>query len=148
MSESDHILFSAGGLSLACDSSAVHSIHESLNTQNEACTHDWFLGLAVTDERLLPVTDLGAYLDGDASHGRIIEVSRNIGIAGLKIDDVRGVSRQVPSVTDANEAGGQAIVDQVIVDQVIVDQGQAYHVIDIAKLLQSTRFLNVQHVTA
>ncbi len=171
MSTSDHILFSAGGIHLAADSASVHCIHESLPTQNESGTNDWFLGLAVASERLLPVTDLGVYLQGGQSIGRVIEVARALGIAGLKIDEVHGVSNKIPepiiddslnkslddSPNDRREGtgGSSTANDQQtsrvdptetspVLNKAILDQGQRYRLLDIEKLMQSARFLNVK----
>lgn len=157
MTNNDHILISAGGIKLAIESSAVHCIHESLTAQAEQGTQDWFLGVAVADERLLPVTDLGAYLHGDNALGRVVEVSRDLGIAGLKIDDVHSVSRTEPQAhkndaSDGNSADGTPIQNKLdetpLLNLVITEQGQHYHVMDMAKLMQSKRFLNVKKASA
>jgi len=146
MSEQSHILFNAGGLALAADSTSVHCIHDGLTIQPEDGTVDWFLGLAVVDERLLSITDLGIFLNGNASAGRIFEVARRFGIFGLKIDEVHGVSKKRPVRPDSDRMA--AAVRSPLKRLAINDLGQHYQIVDIAGLLQSSRFLYVQHETA
>lgn len=146
MIEHSHLLFSAGGISLAVDSAAVHCIHDGLATQAEDGTQEWFLGIAVADERLLPITDLGAFLHGKACEGRVVEVARNLGIAGLKIDEVHGVSRNEPDPSSVSAEAKEH--DWPLQALAINDLGQCYPILDIAALLQSSRFLNVEHVPA
>jgi len=152
MSGASHILFNAGGLALAADSCSIACIHDGLKVQSEEHTSEWFLGLAVADERLLPVTDLGAYLNGKPSIGRIMELTREFGIAGLRIDDVQGVSQKQPEPQDfaqvENKSASSFKSDSSLTNMVINDLGQCYRLIDIVHLLQSNRFLNVQHEPA
>lgn len=148
MSSDSHILFSAGGLPLAANAASVHCIHDDLIIQSEDDTQGWFLGVAVADERLLPITDLGDFLhgSGSASYGRIIEVARNFGIAGLKIDEIHGISPNRPEQFDSNHV----VVNTVspLKSEAINHLGHQYQLVDIASLLQSVRFLNVQHEPA
>jgi len=132
MSSVEHILFVAGELPLATPASSIHCIHDSLHIQPEPGTQDWFLGLAIADSQLLPVSDLGAYLNGKASLGRIIEVSRSIGLFGLRIDSVSGVSRGKP-VTGTH---------------VVQDYDREYQVVDLSQLLLSERFNNIAKPSA
>ena len=172
MNASNHLLCSAGGLDLAFDSAHVHCVHESLVAQKENGTHDWFLGLAVADQQLLPVTDLGQFLLAEQSSGRVIEVSRELGIAGLKVDEVHGVSQSKPTTpnsqsfakTVANKISlgntqaahnpaaepldKQQEHDSPILDSVITEQGRQYHLVDLEKLVRSQRFLNVMQTPA
>jgi len=118
MKTDEYILFSAGDLMLCAVASAVHCIHDSLTTQKEAGTHSWFEGIAVVDGRLLPITDLGAYYGRNATSGRVLEVAHNLGIAGLRVDDIMGVSNEY----DEN----------------------VHQLIDVAQLVQSPKFLDIQ----
>ncbi len=146
MSASSHILFSAGGLALAARSAAVHCIHDGLVVTAEAGTNDWFCGVAVADGRLLPITDLGLYLNGGAATGRVIEVARDLGIAGLRIDEVHGVSRHAPDTLGPDSADTQAHSNDEwpVRNLAINDLGKRYRIVDITHLLQSSRFLNIQ----
>lgn len=146
MSDRSFLLFNAGGLALAADSASVHCIHDDLTVQSEDQTVGWFLGLAVANERLLPITDLGVYLNSNASFGRVIEVARHFGIVGLKIDEVEGVSKKQPEQFDTNQTVNEA--DSSLKSMAVYDLGRHYQLIDIAGLLQSSRFLNVQNEPA
>jgi len=146
MSDQSYILFNAGGIALATDAASVHCIHDGLIIQSEDDTVDWFLGMAVADERLLPVTDLGVFLNGSTATGRIIEVSRRFGIAGLKIDKVHGVSKQRPQRVDAHQTVVE--VSSSLKNEAVDDLGKLYQLIDFASLLQSSRFLHIQHEPA
>jgi len=120
MSADEKIYFTADDLFLCAGASSVHRIHDGLITQPEADTQPWFLGLAVVDGRLLPVTDLGAYYGKKPSAGRIIEVAHRLGNVGLQVDDVHSASVELP---------------------VAINE---YQVIDIAQLVQSEQFLDIQ----
>lgn len=117
MTPDEYILFSTDDLLLCAVASSVHGVHDGLITQKEAGTHPWFLGLAVVGGQLLPVTDLGSYYGKRASSGRVIEIAHQFGRVGLQVDEVHGVSKEV--------AGD-------------------YQLIDIAQLVQSEKFLNIQ----
>ncbi len=146
MSEQSYILFNAGGFALAADSASVHCIHDDLTIQPEDNTVDWFLGLSVADDRLLPITDLGIFLKGYASIGRIIEVARHFGVAGLKIDEVHGVSKKQPVQLESDRTAPE--VSSPLKSVAVNDLGRHYQLIDITSLLHSSRFLNVQHEPA
>lgn len=122
MKANDYILFSADDLNFCVAATAVHCIHDGLLTQNEVGTEPWFEGLAVVEGRLLPVTDVGAFYGRKSSTGRVLEVAHSLGVAGLRVDDVHGVSNEYDE--------------------------DAYQFIDIAQLLQSAKFLDIQAQTA
>jgi len=142
MSGASHILVSAGGLSLAIESACVHCIHDGLKTQSEEGTQKWFLGLAVADDRLLPVTDLGAYLNHGSSLGRVLEVTKRLGLAGLKIDEVHGVSNKAPTPLD-KEFSVATQTEPALQALSIEEDGVRYQLLDIVQLMQSSRFLHV-----
>ena len=137
MNRTEHILFHAGGLALALPTSHVHSIHDGLSYQTVSGTVDWFLGMAVADGQLLPVSDMGAFLQRDTCVGRTIEIARHLGIAGFKVDAIDGVSRY-PSA-----AGGTVSANRFLTGLQINDSNSHYEVMDIASLMQSARFLNI-----
>lgn len=122
MNSNDHILFNAGASKLCVAAASVHCIHEGLMTQAVPDTQPWFAGIAVVDGRLLPVTDLGAYLDGIPAVGRVLELNHKLGMVGLRVDDIINVSG------DYDE--------------------QEYQLVDVAELVQSARFLDIQSQSA
>lgn len=142
MSSLEYILFVAGEIPLATPASSVRCIHDSLQIQSEPGTHEWFLGLAIADSQLLPVSDLGAYLTGKASLGRIIEVSRSIGLAALRVDVVNGVSRAKPIAVA--EPADVTLDSTASFDStgsyVVRDKEQEHRVINLTQLLLSDRF--------
>ena len=118
MNSKTTIQFSVGDLKLCVAASSVHCIHDGLIAQQEPDTQPWFAGIAVVEGRLLPVTDLGIYLGQKSSHGRVIEVAHNLGIAGLRVDDILSVNGE---------------------------QDETQHeFLDLAELVQSDRFLTIQ----
>lgn len=124
MNVDETIFFRVDDLYLCASAASVHRIHDGLVTQREPGTQGWFLGLAVVEERLLPVTDLGAYYERPPSTGRVIEVAHELGRVGLRVDEVYGQSSERPGATDD------------------------YQLIDIAQLVRSEQFLNIQLETA
>jgi len=122
MNSDETLLFSVDGMLLNAASSSVHCIHDGIIVQPEPGTQTWFAGIAVVEGRLLPVTDLGAYYERKPSHGPIIEIAHHLGIVGLRVDEVHGVT--------LNNSENQIDSD-------------AYEFIDIAQLVQSEQFLNI-----
>lgn len=137
MNQVEHIILMAGELPLAISATAIHSIHDGLRVQSEPDTQPWFLGLTVADGRLLPVTDLGALLNGKASHGRIIEVAHSVGLAALRVDSITGVCRAEPQTLEAPvdfPASGLSS------NMSIYDNSVNYFVMDVAELVHSAPF--------
>ena len=153
MSAARHVLFDAGGLALAVPADAVQAIHDELPLQRVEGTRGWFLGLAVTDGRLLPVTDLGAWLGLRAAGGRTLQLHPGVGIAGLRVDTVYGLSEADADATvpDADAAPREAAprlvpepdADAALTGRTIVEEGRQHRVVDLAALLQSPRFLDI-----
>ena len=145
MSGARHVLFEAGGLALALPADAVQAIHDELPLQRVEGTRPWFLGLAVADGRLLPVTDLGAWLGLRAAAGRTLQLHPDVGIAGLRVDTVYGLSRADADVAanedvaDAPGASGEAALTALT----IVEDERRHRIVDLAELLQSPRFLDI-----
>ena len=157
MSAARHVLFEAGGLPLAVPADAVQAIHDELPLQRVEGTRAWFLGLAVADGRLLPVTDLGAWLGLRSAGGRTLQLHADVGIAGFRVDTVYGLSDADADVeADGNgdgEAGGYGPPsdgrsvgggdDGVLTSMTIVEDGRQHRIVDLAGLLQSPAFLDI-----
>ena len=141
MSGQRHVLFDAGGLPLAVPAEAVQAIHDELAVQRVEGTREWFLGLAVADGRLLPVTDLAAWLGRRAAAGRTLQLHADVGLSGLRVDTVYGLSH-AGAEPDA-DAGAGAIGDGTVTALTIVQDERRHRVLDLAGLLQSARFLDV-----
>lgn len=123
MNSMDTVYFSAADLLFCANASEVHCVHDALPViQKVAGTKPWFAGLGVVEGRLMPVSDLSLYFGSAASKGCVIEVAHQFGVAGLRVDKVHTGSQ---TESDAN-----------------------YQFIDLAKLVQSDKFLNIECETA
>jgi len=139
----EHILFIAGEQPLAASAASIHCIHEGLRIQAEPGTKKWFSGIAVADGRLIPVTDLGSLLSNKPSIGRIIEVSRSIGIAGFRIDSIVGVSRNEQQVINTETKDNTDFLSGCSGGFAISDNRVDYTVIDFAELVHSALFTDI-----
>ncbi|MFK7853715.1 MAG: chemotaxis protein CheW [Granulosicoccus sp.] len=136
-----HLLFNAAGLNLAAPAEAVKAIHEKLDVQPVAGTKRWFAGLAVANGKLLPVTDVGVYSGRRSSTGRTLELDPAAGIAGLRVDNVVGLSDSPVSDAGQTQPSGYDIL--TLTGRVIVQDEHSYQIVDIAALVQSAAFLNI-----
>lgn len=140
-----YLLFDAGGLDLAAPADLVKSIHEELGVQPIAGTCHWFRGLAVAHGKLLPVTDMGAFAGRRSSTGRTLELDPAVGIAGLQVDKVYGLSdgpvTEVP-LTDA-ETDTRGDIRLTLSETAVVRHGRAHRVLDVIALVQSSAFLTI-----
>ena len=148
MSGSRHVLFDAGGLALAMPADAVQAIHDDLAPQRVEGTRGWFLGLAVADGRLLPVTDLAAWLGLRAAGGRILQLHPDVGIAGLRVDTVYGLSESGADIAahEPEEAGDEVPAhgaEAALSALSIVEEARQHRIVDLGALLQSPRFLDI-----
>ena len=112
MSASPRVLaFEAAGRALALPAGAVERVLEPPSAQRVPGTPAWFAGLGVVGGRLLPLTDLGAWLGpvpgakgggtrggaGDGTGGRagdgtrLVELDAALGLAGLLVERVEGL---------------------------------------------------------
>jgi len=140
-----HLLFEASGLALAAPADLIKSVHEQLRVQPVAGTRGWFRGLAVAHGKLLPVTDLGAFCGLRSSDGHTLELADSIGMSGLQIDAVFGLSTtplsDVPlGKKDMPFAGDDNLA---LTTRAVVQQDRVHRLLDIAALLQSPVFLNI-----
>ncbi len=135
-----HLLFKAGEHALAAPAGVVQAVHDSLDVQAVAGTKSWFKGLAVANGKLLPVTDLCEFLGQRSASGHTIELSESVGIAGLMVDDVIGLSDAVADRCDADDS---APANMVMTPWVISDAGRKYRVIDVDAMLVRPEFIDI-----
>jgi len=149
-----HVLFEAGGLALAVPADAVQAIHDELPLQRVEGTRPWFLGLAVADGRLLPVTDLGTWLGLRAAGGRTLQLHADVGIAGLRVDTVYGLSDADADIATDDDIGGDFLPRHTseepserrgaaLTSLTIVEDGRQHRIVDLAGLLQDPGFLDI-----
>ena len=140
-----HLLFDAAGLNLAAPSDVIEAIHEELDVQPVAGTKRWFVGLAVAQGKLLPITDVGVFSGRRSSTGRTLELNRAVGIAGLRVDNVLGLSDSPVSDVPltSSEMGSGESLRLALTGRTVVQDEQYYSVVDITALVQSPAFLNI-----
>lgn len=130
---------------MAAPAELIRTVHEQLRVQPVAGTRSWFRGLAVAHGKLLPVTDLGAFSGLRSSSGHTLELAESVGMSGLQVDTVFGLSstapgdvplgkKEIPFASDDNLA---------LTTRAIVQQDRVHRLLDIAALLQSPVFLNI-----
>lgn len=139
------MLFRAGNLHLAAPAFTVQAVHDDLTIETMTGTCRWFLGLAVTRGRLLPVSDLAAFLHQPPANGFTLQVNPALGIAGLRVDAVLGIS--VAPLTrakgDVCDDGAYVTESDALTGWNINEDNVDYRVVDVARLLQLPRFLNI-----
>ncbi len=139
------MLFRAGGHSFAVASTAIGTIHDELALQEVGDTCDWFLGVAVANGELLPVTDFGKYLGLACSTGRTLGINAEVGLGALRIDEVIGVDKQPNVIENATLPGELESFAKLFNVSLNTDSGEHW-VLDLARLFQSEKFINIGDV--
>lgn len=137
-----HVMFRAGGQSFAIASSLVHAIHDELTLQSVGDTKNWFLGLAVADGVLIPVTDFGSYLKLSPASGRTLGISPDVGVGALRVDEVIGVDDTATMVSDAVLPQELQANADLFTYSLNAKTGEHW-VLDVPRLLQSKRFVDI-----
>ena len=130
---------------LAAPAELIRSVHEQLRVQPVSGTRGWFLGLAVAHGKLLPVTDLGAFSGRRSSTGHTLELAESLGMAGLQVDTVFGLSTTPVSevALDRDEASFSSDENLALTSQAVVQEDRVHRLLDIAALMRSPVFLDV-----
>jgi len=144
--ESSVVLFRAGQYSLALAVTALHRIHEKLTIEPVADTQPWFLGLSVAAGRLLPVTDLGAFLGSTPSsksvQQKVLQLHTAIGLIGLCVDDVQGIEQAEEVHTEETNEHASPPNHMLFLGSVNLC-GVTHRVLDPFQLSESSRFLSI-----
>ncbi len=148
-----HLLFKVGEHALAAPAVVVQAVHDALEVRKVAGTKSWFKGLAVADGKLLPVTDLGEYLGQRSASGHTIELTESVGIAGLQVDDVFGLSdtkveRQEIDSHATAESSGAILSTKVMTPWIIRDAERVHRVIDISAMLVRPDFIDIAEASS
>ena len=139
-----HILFEAAGLDLAVPSHRVSVIHEQLPVEKVSGTKQWFLGLAVSRGRLLPVSDLGAFVGRQPCQGRTLELDIDASLVALRVGDVSGVC-DTEAVEDNKPADREVDAQNLsFTGKMVRIDGRMHRVLDIAALVQSAAFNQIK----
>lgn len=140
-----HILFEAAGLNLAVAATFVSAVHETLSVQRVAGTCHWFLGLAVVNGKLLPVTDFGAFAGRRCCTGHTLELAPAASAVGLKIDALKGTSDGKTAEKGDVRRDDESFASQILLTgEVFVIDGAIHHVLDVAALVESPAFVNIR----
>ena len=108
----------------------------------------------MADGRLLPVTDLAAWLGRRAAGGRTLQLHPDVGIAGLRVDTVYGLSEAGADLSAHEPAGepdgvpGTSDEEAVLSALTIVEEARQHRIVDLGALLQSPRFLDISATNA
>ena len=139
-----HILFEAAGLELAVPAHRVSVIHEQLPVEKVSGTKHWFLGLAVSRGRLLPVSDLGAFVGRQPCQGRTLELDIDASLVALRVGDVSGVC-DTEAVEDNKPADREVDAQNLsFTGKMVRIDGRMHRVLDIAALVQSAAFNQIK----
>lgn len=140
-----HILFEAAGLKLAVEANLVCAVHETLPVQRVAGTCHWFLGLAVVNGKLLPVTDFGAYAGRQCCTGHTLELVTNTSFVGLRIDALKGSSNSNPDITNEPWQDDEPFASHVLLSgRSFSTGGETHHGLDVAAMVESPAFINIR----
>ena len=135
-----HVLFEAGGLALAVPAHRVRVIHEQLSVESIIGTCDWFLGLAVSRGRLLPISDLGLFIGRQACRGSTLELEVEASVIALRVGAIAGVYDLTLIDDDQPVEGAAHIRNLTLTGKMVCTEGQAYRVLDVAALVDSLAF--------
>ena len=141
-SAQSYLLFDVANLSLATPAARVDHVHDALDIEPVDGTPPWFSGLAVADGKLLPVTDLGALLGMPVAHGFTLQLHRDIGVAGVLVESVKGLFKQPTTRADPSERLPE-VLSIGADDRGILVAGRFHHLLDFHALLQLPQLLCV-----
>lgn len=133
------LLLQAGDARYAVPAEQVLAVHDDIAIERIPGTRAWFLGLAVVDGRLLPATDLAAFLrdepgTGGASTARcLLQVHETLGNAALAVDSVQAIPDAAVSAQS---------------DATITLNDDVWPLLDLATLVRSPEFLDIGEALA
>lgn len=154
-----HLFFAIADHHYALSHEHVKAVHSQLSLSPVVGTCHWFLGLAVFEGRLIPVTDLGSFCGLPPSDGSTVELDPSTALAALRVDSIfvsspeaqarvageaeHGASKKL-HVRPSNPGGTSNALREFVTGELVSDRGQTYHVLDVSSLVQSDRFINVK----
>lgn len=169
---SEHLFVSVADGRYALQQQHVKAVHKELPTQVVAGTQPWFLGIAVCEGRLIPVSDLGSFCAMRPSTGSTIELNPSIALAALRVDSVSWASGSAHAPKDSNvpslhhrqnvsEQQTSALANatnpnktpnrdsniglfEFVTGEIVSVQGESHHVLDVHSLVHSDRFINIK----
>ncbi|MCP4076657.1 MAG: purine-binding chemotaxis protein CheW [Gammaproteobacteria bacterium] len=106
----------------------------------------WVTGLANVRGTLLPILDMGAYLNGEFTQPgkecRVLIINKNNVIAGLLVEEVFGMRRFKPELKEESSISG---VDELnpYLEGGFSDTQFKWNIFDVEKLVSHEKFLRV-----
>lgn len=142
MTSPSFLLFEVAGIPLATPAAQVDHVHDTLLTEPVEGTLPWFSGLAVADGKLLPITDLGELLGKPVAGGYTLQLNRDFGVAGIRVEKVMGLSKQ-PVTRSAPADALPDVLAAGVDDRCIAFRGRIHYLLDLQALLQSPQLLGI-----
>lgn len=154
---SKHLFFEVAGNRYALPYEHVKAVHSDLEASRVVGTCNWFLGVAVSEGRLIPVTDLGLFFGSVPSEGITIELDPSVALAALRVDSLFGAAtldshhaeEKLEALENTSEplgvtGRGSDILREFVTGELVGEQGQSHHVLDVLSLVESDRFTNIR----
>ena len=139
----EHILFTASELHLAIDKGSVKSVHDQLKVQKIDGAKSWFLGLGVSQGRVVPVTDLGSFAGRQPCIGSFLELESEGEVSALKVDEISGYTCIQP-INGLSAVRSSAIGIRLhLSGKSIMDLSYEHHLLDAESLMNSQAFINI-----
>jgi len=139
--ESTFILFRLANTYWAADVESVLRVHPQLSVHKVPGTQAWFSGVAQVDGELLSVSDLGAWLNKRASQGPVLQLHKQLGPIGLRVDEV--VSAQ-KLLVDESELEVSDVLMPGALSQSVVHNKTRFRLVALHWLVQSPAFLAIR----
>lgn len=143
MTSTDYLLVSAGDARYAIHAAQVLAVHDDVPVERVPGTLAWFLGLAVLDGRLLPATDLDAFMRDVHSDSAapahsvvrcLLQLPERLANTALAVDSVHAAVDGKPAAADS-----QAVLSP---------EGERWQLLDLGELVRSRRFLSIGEALA
>jgi len=139
-----YILFRIADTHWGVSASVIERIHDHLTIQIVPGTRRWFLGLTQVDGQLLPVTDMSAWLGGAAANGGILQIQAEIGLCGLRVDEVLGADHSEAKKCPL-EQGSPALIPGAM-ELCVERDNDRFRLINVRMLVQSPAFMAIREV--
>jgi chemotaxis signal transduction protein len=143
MTATAFVLCKCATFKFAIYADSVKKIHDNLSVQPIADTQLWFLGLAVVNGKLLPVSDLSRLLSNSSAAGKTLEVDPGSGRIGLKVDEVLDVVHGVTENYEPRNRDASLPEDVGLTLHGVEHEDDIYRILDLSVLAASNRFLDI-----
>lgn len=146
-----YVAFQLGATTLLSSLTCLDEIVDVMPLNPVPGTTRWFLGLGAQKGQLLPVSDFGQYVGGDASiqhpESRLLIINSGGERIGLAVDEVLGLVNAEASDTIAQNEQLPGRLQPLLVDQLALD-GRDVSLINLAGLLAQPDFLAISETVS